>query len=73
MLYPVYAPNRRRERKGEIINLLKNHYDKCIDLTGCEEGVSLNLVACNIFRYLSAKRVSQMCSLMPLQVICCVE
>jgi len=39
VLYPVYATNRRNERRGEMINYLKTHYKKCIDLTSCEQGV----------------------------------
>eukprot|EP01119_Soliformovum_irregulare_P002721 TRINITY_DN1297_c0_g1_i1.p1 TRINITY_DN1297_c0_g1~~TRINITY_DN1297_c0_g1_i1.p1 ORF type:complete len:907 (-),score=155.10 TRINITY_DN1297_c0_g1_i1:52-2682(-) len=39
VLYPMFAPNRRGERTGHIIEFLRNHYSRCIDLTACEEGI----------------------------------
>ncbi len=37
-LYPMFAPNRRKERKEEVISVIRNkfHYDRLIDLTGYE-------------------------------------
>ena len=37
-LYPMFAPNRRKERKAEVISIIqkKFHYDHLIDLTGYE-------------------------------------
>ncbi len=38
-LYPMYAPNRRRERRGDVIDLLKTHYrvQDVIDYSGLEQ------------------------------------
>jgi len=37
-LYPMFAPNRRKERKAEVISIIqkKFHYDHLIDFTGYE-------------------------------------
>jgi hypothetical protein len=37
-LYPMFAPNRRKERKAEVISVIqkKYHYDQLIDFTGYE-------------------------------------
>lgn len=37
-LYPMFAPNRRKERKAEVISVVRNkfHYDHLIDFTGYE-------------------------------------
>lgn len=37
-LYPMFAPNRRKERKSEVISIVqkKFHYDHLIDFTGYE-------------------------------------
>jgi len=38
VIYPQLAANRRKERRGEIINLLHRHYKRCVDLTRAEHG-----------------------------------
>ncbi|HEX3079304.1 MAG TPA: arginine deiminase-related protein [Puia sp.] len=37
-LYPMFAPNRRKERKSEVISVIQNnfHYNHLIDFTGYE-------------------------------------
>src|ERR1700680_3211916 len=37
-LYPMFAPNRRKERKSEVLNIIKKkfHYHQQIDFTGYE-------------------------------------
>jgi hypothetical protein len=37
-LYPMFAPNRRKERKSEVISIIqkKFHYDHLVDFTGYE-------------------------------------
>jgi len=37
-LYPMFAPNRRKERKAEVLSIIQNkfHYHKCLDFTGYE-------------------------------------
>ena len=36
ILYPLKAPNRRLERRGDLINQLKTRYNSCIDLSSNE-------------------------------------
>jgi hypothetical protein len=38
-LFPMYSPNRRRERRGDVIEMLKTHYrvQDVIDYTGLEQ------------------------------------
>jgi len=38
VIYPQFAANRRKERRGEIINQLKRHYKHCVNLTSSEKG-----------------------------------
>ena len=37
LLYPMRAPSRRRERRPELVEMLRDRYDEVIDLTGAEE------------------------------------
>lgn len=37
-LYPMFAPNRRKERKAEVLNIIREkfHYNQLVDFTGYE-------------------------------------
>ena len=37
-LYPMFAPNRRKERKAEVLNIIREkfHYSQLVDFTGYE-------------------------------------